>query len=431
MSFSPILRIIEKLKGRGTRSGMQEAESYHPGAAAALAVLASLFLSSVAPPPASALQTEHDIPAALTFVHDSSMRADIQALQDFGTRFALSPGVERVALWIAARLRDAGLTDVEVDSFPLGEGWQYNVIGTLPGASASGTIIVVGAHHDSYSSIVEQAPGADDNASGVSAVLETARALMRSGLSTQKTVRFCTFGAEELGLLGSADYARRARARNEDICAMLNFDMIGHRRADQPDRHVNIVWYAGHETLARIDSQTARLYTSLEPRFTSAGRNASDSYSFVREGYAAVFMIEADFNPFYHSPSDVLDTLDMEYAADIVRARLALLLTLDAGIDTTRRPPQEVPGMYTLLPNYPNPFNAGTFIVFNIKTPTVLQLSVFSLLGAEVAVLADGAYAPGLYTRRWDATGCASGIYLARLRTGDGSTQAIRLLLVR
>ena len=133
------------------------------------------------------------------------------------------------------------------------------------------------------------------------------------GYEPAVTLRFMGFAAEEAGLRGSASYAQRARAANRDIRAMMNYDMIGTRNAAQGDRDVYVVWYTGSEAFADLHAATAQLYTTLTPVITTSYRSGSDSYSFWQQAYPSVFCIERDFSPYYHSPSDLLQYLDISY----------------------------------------------------------------------------------------------------------------------
>jgi hypothetical protein len=77
------------------------------------------------------------------------------------------------------------------------------------------------------------------------------------------------------------------------------------------------------------------------------------------------------------------------------------------------------PFLYTLEQNYPNPFNPETEISFSILSRSIVSLSVFDMLGREVAVLAKGELAAGAHKQRWNASGCASGVYFCRLIAGN------------
>jgi hypothetical protein len=275
-------------------------------------------------------QRDHGVVDSLiTFVSDTSVRNYIQAMQNFGTRYWNNANRDSVSRWVKAHYMQAGVLDVRLDSFQYNGTWQANVVATIPGAVDPTREIIVGGHHDSYSSNVNAAPGADDNASGAAAAIEMARVLKATNYQPAYTLRFMGFAAEEAGLRGSASYAQRARAANRDIRAMLNYDMIGNRNQTQTDRDVNVVWYTGSEALANLHLSAGQSYTTLTPILSTSSRSGSDSYSFWQQNYKTVFLIERDFSPYYHSPNDLLQYLDMPYCADIVRSGLATLLTLD------------------------------------------------------------------------------------------------------
>ncbi len=243
-------------------------------------------------------------------------------------------------------------------------------------------------------------------------------------MSPRSTVRFVAFAAEEVGLRGGWDYATKAKAAQRDIRAMLNFDMIGHRLADQPDRDYYVVWYAGGESLARIDSSVARTYTTLTPVMTTSYRTGSDSYCFAEQGYRAVFHIERDFSPFYHSPNDRADTLDFGYAAEIARVGLGTLIRVDQEVPSGGT---VAPGSYALAQNYPNPFNAGTEIRYSVGSTGRVVLTIHDLLGKEVARLVDADLTPGSYAVRWAADNVASGVFIGRLSGGGGSIRMVHI----
>lgn len=89
-----------------------------------------------------------------------------------------------------------------------------------------------------------------------------------------------------------------------------------------------------------------------------------------------------------------------------------------------------VPERFRLEPNYPNPFNASTDLRFRVQETGWVTLKVFDVTGREVATVFNGVEEPGTYTLRWDASGNASGVYVARLTTGR-SFAARKMLLLR
>ncbi len=362
-------------------------------------------------------------------VSQDSLRAHVAALQSYGTRLWSNANRKAVALWIGGEMRKSGLEDVVLDSFQTSGTWQYNVVGTLLGTSNPDSQIILGAHTDSYSTTPGQAPGADDNASGTAAVLEAARVLCQAIYRPHATFRFVGFAAEEIGLRGSAAYAGRLKGEGQAVSAMLNFDMIAHRNASADALEFSLVWYTGGEWLARLDSLMARTYTALVPVLTTAARSGSDSYSFWQNNYPAVFHYERGSNPTYHTASDILDSLDLNYASGITRSGLATALTIDARLESVP-PPVPVPTAFALAQNYPNPFNPGTLITFDVPESRFVSLIIYDILGREVASPVNEWKNPGSYTVQFDGKGLASGMYFYRLQALP-TVLTRRMVLVR
>jgi hypothetical protein len=269
------------------------------------------------------------IVSIISAVKESTIASYITELQHFGTRYWNNPNRDSVFSWVQQRFSNTGIADVVTDSFQYSGSWQKNIIATIHGTLHPEAEIIVGAHSDSYSSDLLRAPGADDNASGTAAALEMARVLTSINYQPSVTIRFVGFAAEEAGLRGSADYARKARLQNRNIRIMFNYDMIGHRNQSSNDRDYYIVWYPGNEVFSNVLAAVSTTYTTLTPILTTQFRSSSDSWSFYQQGYNSVFAIERDFNPYYHSPSDSLSKLDIPYTCEIIKSGLAALLLLD------------------------------------------------------------------------------------------------------
>ena len=93
--------------------------------------------------------------------------------------------------------------------------------------------------------------------------------------------------------------------------------------------------------------------------------------------------------------------------------------------------PNVVPQRVELYQNFPNPFNPTTTIRFQIPHSDAVAITVYDPLGREVATLANEEMNPGTYERQWNASACASGVYLARLSTGRGTTLTKKMILLR
>jgi hypothetical protein len=199
-----------------------------------------------------------------------------------------------------------------------------NVIGQLTGETVPDDIMMITAHLDSTSrSPLTEAPGADDNASGSTAVLIAADIL--SQYQWDCTLRFALWTGEEQGLRGSRAYAERAYEEDERIRGVLNLDMIAWNTAGSEP---GIDLYSkrsipGSVPLALTFSNVISDYgLYFEPELFLSGISNSDQESFWERGFPAMLAMEdrRDFNPNYHSTSDRLSNLDIDYFTEFVRA---------------------------------------------------------------------------------------------------------------
>ena len=165
-------------------------------------------------------------------VSEVSYREYLQTLEDFGTRFTYSDYCDTAAQYLYDELESMGF-GVEFHHYPIAHYEKLNVIATLPGEIYPDEVVYVTAHYDCVSEDpFHFAPGADDNASGVAALLETARALRHLGF--ERTIKFACFSGEEQGLVGSAHYVADIHAAGEDVAACFNLDMIAWSGSDPP-----------------------------------------------------------------------------------------------------------------------------------------------------------------------------------------------------
>jgi hypothetical protein len=89
-----------------------------------------------------------------------------------------------------------------------------------------------------------------------------------------------------------------------------------------------------------------------------------------------------------------------------------------------------IPTEFACYPNYPNPFNAQTSIRFDVPQRSRVQITVFNIMGQEVARPVDDVYAPGRYRVLFDARGLPSGMYLVKMSAAD-FTKISKMMLVK
>lgn len=189
-----------------------------------------------------------------------------------------------------------------------------NVVGYLEGTSGSDEYIIVGAHYDhlGMGGGSSRAPdttavhyGADDNASGVSLVIELAQKAAKD--RPDRSVLFMAFGAEEMGLLGSRHYVANPLLEKENAKAMFNLDMVG-RLNDEKSLVIS-----GTGTASETDSLlTAGIYKDeFNLVKSSGGTGPSDHSSFYTEGIPVLFF-STGVHDQYHTPDDKASLINYE-----------------------------------------------------------------------------------------------------------------------
>jgi len=268
--------------------------------------------------------TDSIIALAVSRVNPDSIRYFIQSLQNFGTRYAYADNHFDVAMWIKNEFERFGNISAELDSFLVDSVWMFNVVATLPGRITQEEYVLIGGHYDSFSNVTPMftAPGADDDASGTSATLEVARVISGLNYIPDVTIKFIAFDFEELGLRGSKHYAERAVNEGMKIKLVINNDMIAYTDENVPDSKVGVD-YQDDEIKDKVNYffQNFTLVTPLYYKGTGP-----DDQAFHAAGYQTLFFMEDDFNPYYHSPEETTDKINMEYCAEIIKINAAVLL---------------------------------------------------------------------------------------------------------
>ena len=315
------------------------------------AVTCSVLILLVVLPAES--QASQDVEEAVAQISLDSMLATVERMIAFDNRFIGSDSNSAAVSWFRECFEGMGYA-VSLDSFVVNvntrvNGQQYtitnltqvNVVAALPGLQSANKKIVLGAHYDSISLDRDQAgqniaPGADDNATGVAAVLELARVLRNA--RTDVTIEFVLFGAEELGLIGSRSRAVGEKARQEEILVMMGLDVLGTRSTLLPSAFTLDTTSRGL-SMAELVADAAETYTDVFSRdgasdsrimVTAVGCRCSDHQSYLDQGFPAIGVFQYFANPAPHinMSIDTIENVDIAYAASITQAVLAGTLAI-------------------------------------------------------------------------------------------------------
>jgi len=241
----------------------------------------------------------------LNQINGVNITAQVQHLEDYTTRNAYKPQSILAQNWIKDQFESWGL-DVELMDFTMPNGpASDNVIATLVGTKYPDEFVVLGGHYDSLAWSGAE-PGADDNASGTSGVMEIARIL--SQYEFDRTIIFCAFSGEEYGLYGSAAYASRCAQQGMDILGYFNMDMIGYLKPGNTPMTSLIYPQSAQELATFYTNVTATYLPNFVVTPASFSGGDSDHTSFNNNGYMGIFPFEDvnNYSPHIHSPNDLI-----------------------------------------------------------------------------------------------------------------------------
>ncbi|MDM9380085.1 M28 family peptidase [Chlorogloeopsis sp. ULAP01] len=227
---------------------------------------------------------------------------------------------------------------VDIHTFYVGAKACKNLILNLPAAESQKEdlpLILIGAHYDA----VPGTPGADDNATGVSVLLELARMFAIEPI--RYPIRLVAFDMEEYGLLGSTEYVTKLRQQQQALRLMISLEMLGYcdstpgsQNYPPPLKHIypdrgNFIGLIGNwRTLRDLISISRCIRKAGVPSQWLPVPNKghivpqtrqSDHAPFWDAGYPAIMVTDTAFmrNPHYHKPTDTIATLDLDFLTSV------------------------------------------------------------------------------------------------------------------
>jgi leucyl aminopeptidase len=297
---------------------------------------------------ASAVET------VLPELHAATIAQTIRELSAMPNRFYKSAAGAEASNWLAERWRSfatrPGVTVQLVDhGFP-----QKSVVLTIPGTTRADEVIVIGGHLDSIAmgGISSNAPGADDDASGIATLTEIARALLAADYRPERTIKLIAYEAEEVGLLGSQAIVRDFKRANTNVVGALQLDMTYFQGSAKD------IWLMKDYTSAAQNAFLVKLieaYTGATYGLDACGYACSDHASWTRAGVPASMPFESrmrDRNKHIHTGRDTLAQSNGEATHALAFARLGAAYAIELGkgdlgprsLFTAGAEPKELPG---------------------------------------------------------------------------------------
>ncbi len=278
------------------------------------------------------IQYETQVNNLLKRVNSQDIWNDLTHLTQFQDRYANSDNGVKAAQWIKSQVetmaKNNNRTDVTVYTVATGNEYkQPSVVMKIGSSTKPG--IVIGGHMDTLSSTRGVMPGADDDGSGTSSVLEAARILLASNMHFKKPIYIIWYSAEEMGLVGSKYVVRDFKEKNIAVDAVMQMDMTGYEYKNDPT-----IWLITDNTNTGLTSYLETLintYVKQPVSKTRCGYACSDHASWDHAGFTAAFPFEASLgndDPYIHTSNDTMDVLSLGHMTDFAKLGIAFAVEL-------------------------------------------------------------------------------------------------------
>jgi len=264
---------------------------------------------------------------AIEMVNETLLRKYLEELISNGPRKTGTYGCEQAAEFIYDQFQEMGLETRY-------HYWESRVIKLIPrlyksqniegvhknNNTSNKEVIIFNAHYDT----AKVSPGANDDGSGVAAVLTAAYIL--SKFEFNRTIKFVAFSGEEVGLLGSKNYVKELYEKNEDVLVEFNADIIGYTKTAQGGKNVSLSLTEDAKWIIdEIKNLNQKYNISLnvkgERKLTQGALvGGSDYYDFVLYGYEAIAFWQDEFNRnYFHTPNDTIEYINFSYLVNVTK----------------------------------------------------------------------------------------------------------------
>jgi hypothetical protein len=248
----------------------------------------------------------------------------LQKLVSYGPRRTGTLNCSRAAVFLYQEFKNLGLKP-EIHRWEFQGFKSSNIIGTIEGNDPSNdAIIIMSAHYDT----TKGSPGANDDGSGVAAILAIANIL--SKCSFDHTIRFIAFSGEEVGTYGSFCYARDAYRRGDNIYAVLNIDIIGWAETEYGGNILRFSYADRSKWIAEFANDISEKYNDILDMWIEEIPNyrGADHQAFIDYGYDGVWIVEHDGGKYCNTPFDNLTYINATYMARATKLLLAILVEM-------------------------------------------------------------------------------------------------------
>lgn len=367
----------------------------------------------------------------LDLIQTQNIEEHILELENYGTRYHNRASATQAAVDLKAKWEEMaatyGRTDVSVRLFDHSNTQMPSVILTITGAEIPDEYVIVGGHLDSTSNQGnDNAPGADDDASGIATITEATRALFEVGFVPKRTIEVMAYAAEEIGLVGSNEIASEYAANNVNVVAVSQFDMTLFNGSSNDVSFITD-FTSGELTsymMSLLDHYNASGEHQVTYSTSVCNYGCSDHASWTGQGYMAAFPFEANFgqhNGNIHSTGDMFSlTNTASHATKFAKLCAEFLIEVAKNNEVLAVNDVLASSIYVAIQDGILSYD------FTASQKEVTSIQLYSIKGQEVFTTTtiserDQVTLPTLST----------GVYIATFNTENNTTPIVKKLIVR
>lgn len=312
----------------------------HPTEASGRAALTQPMQVMTLLAPSYTIDNQTTVTPFLTQMQDSQIGQTIVDLSAFPNRYYTTTNGANASNWLKNKWQQisTGRSDIFVEQFSHAGWLQKSVILTIQGTDNGSEVIVLGGHLDSINlndrTEAAKAPGADDDASGIASLTEVIRVMVANNYKPRRTLKFIGYSAEEVGLKGSAEIAKKFKTDNVNVMGVMQLDMTNYKGSTK-----DIYLYTDYTNSAQ-NTFVANLISTYLPALTVGndvcGYACSDHASWTAQGFPASMPFETlmnQANPNIHTPADTYANSGSQALGALKFARMAMAYAVELGSD--------------------------------------------------------------------------------------------------
>ncbi|AWN72693.1 aminopeptidase LapA [Legionella anisa] len=287
----------------------------------------------VAQPKSTVYELKHpdEVNEALQNVTPDNIWNTLTKLTSFQNRSATKDTGVDAAKWLKKTFDDmaaaSGRTDTATFFVKTGSYYKQPSLVTVIGKDINAPAVVIGAHMDTLDG---RMPGAGDDGSGSSSIMEMARILLSSKTTFKRPIYIIWYAAEERGLVGSQYVVEHFMDNSIPVKAAIQFDMTGYR-VNPKDPTMWVFTDYTDESLSNFVAELISNYVQVPVAYSECGYGCSDHASWDEVGIPAAFPCESNFeehNPYIHSSKDTMDRLSLEHMTNFSKLALAFAMEM-------------------------------------------------------------------------------------------------------